>query len=131
LTGSTAGATLNGLTATPNNVPAGSALTNPLPGWPVGRCPRLAVYLQRTPPLPPAHSLLQSLAFVHRSAGGAHPRSHKYLHHTIPSGRINGTYDQRFNLDSASSFNPAFITANGGSPASATVALVAGLNAGR
>jgi hypothetical protein len=42
----------------------------------------------------------------------------------------SGTYDQTFDLLNSSSYNPAFITANGGTAASAEIALLAGLAAG-
>lgn len=47
----------------------------------------------------------------------------------FPLGVTAGAYDSTFDLGAATSWNPAFITANGGSPASAEAALVAGLNA--
>lgn len=43
----------------------------------------------------------------------------------------SGTYDQTFDLGSLSSFNAAFVTANGGTPAGAAAALTAGLLAGQ
>ena len=49
----------------------------------------------------------------------------------FPLGGTAGTYDFTFDLTAATSWNPAFITANGGSTASAEAALVAGLNADR
>ena len=49
----------------------------------------------------------------------------------FPAGVTSGTYDQTFNITLASSFNPAFVTANGGTTALAWAALFAGLNAGR
>jgi hypothetical protein len=42
----------------------------------------------------------------------------------------SGTYDNTLNLTLASSYNPAFVTANGGTPASAEAALLAGIAAG-
>ena len=48
----------------------------------------------------------------------------------FPSGVTSGTYDHTFDMTSASSYNPAFLTANGGAPLSAFDALVAGLNSG-
>src|SRR5437762_2182590 len=48
----------------------------------------------------------------------------------FPGGVTSGTYDHTFDMTLASSYNPAFVTANGGTPASAFAALVAGLNAG-
>jgi CHRD domain-containing protein len=49
----------------------------------------------------------------------------------FPLGVTSGTYDQTFDMTLASSYNPAFITANGGTPASAEAALFAGLAGGR
>ena len=49
----------------------------------------------------------------------------------FPLGGTFGSYDNTFNMTLASSYNASFITANGGSPASAFTALVAGLDAGR
>jgi len=49
----------------------------------------------------------------------------------FPSGVTAGTYDQTFNMLLASSYNPSFVTANGGTPASAWTALRAGISAGR
>jgi hypothetical protein len=49
----------------------------------------------------------------------------------FPAGVTAGSYDQIFDLTLASSFNGAFITANGGNPAGAEAALAAGLDAGR
>ena len=48
----------------------------------------------------------------------------------FPGGVTSGTYDHTFDMTLASSYNSAFVTANGGTPASAFAALVAGLNAG-
>lgn len=48
----------------------------------------------------------------------------------FPVGVTAGTYDQTFNMLEASSYNPAFISANGGTAASAFDALVGGLNNG-
>ena len=45
----------------------------------------------------------------------------------FPSGVTSGTYDQTFDLSLAVSWNPAFITANGGTPASAEAAFGNGL----
>ena len=47
----------------------------------------------------------------------------------FPVGVTSGVYDATFDLASATSWNPAFVTANGGSTASAELALLAGLNA--
>ena len=48
----------------------------------------------------------------------------------FPLGVTVGTYDQVFDLTLASSFNPAFITANGGTVAGAEAALEHGLFSG-
>jgi CHRD domain len=48
----------------------------------------------------------------------------------LPMGVTSGTFDQFDDLTLASSYNPAFITANGGTTASAEAALLAGLVAG-
>lgn len=49
----------------------------------------------------------------------------------FPLGVTAGTYDHTFDLTLASSWNPAFITANGGTAAGAQAALLAGLASGR
>ncbi|TXL64827.1 CHRD domain-containing protein [Zeimonas arvi] len=49
----------------------------------------------------------------------------------FPLGVASGTYDQTFDLTLASSWNPGFITANGGMLTSAEAALAAGLAAGK
>jgi hypothetical protein len=49
----------------------------------------------------------------------------------FPLGVRAGTYEIKLNLLLASSYNPSFVTANGGTPASAEVALLAGLAAGK
>jgi hypothetical protein len=54
---------------------------------------------------------------------------------TVPSfpgfpTATSGTYDHTFDLLSLSTYNPAFVTANGGTAASAEAALLAGLAAG-
>ena len=49
----------------------------------------------------------------------------------FPLGVTAGAYDFTFDLSSATSWNLAFITANGGSPASAEAALLAGLDSER
>ena len=49
----------------------------------------------------------------------------------FPSGVNAGTYDHNFDMTLASSYNPAYITANGGTPASAFAALKAAISAGR
>jgi hypothetical protein len=45
----------------------------------------------------------------------------------FPIGVTSGTYDHFFDLTLASSFNPSFITANGGTTASAETAFAASL----
>ena len=49
----------------------------------------------------------------------------------FPSGVTAGTYDQTFNMLLASSYNPSYITNNGGTPASAFAALRAAISAGK
>jgi hypothetical protein len=49
----------------------------------------------------------------------------------FPLGVKNGTYDQTFDMSLAASYNPAFITANGNTVASAEAVLFAGLLAGK
>src|SRR5678809_1004337 len=49
----------------------------------------------------------------------------------FPLGVRSGTYDHTFDMTLASSYNPAYITANGRTPASAFVALKAAIAAGR
>lgn len=44
----------------------------------------------------------------------------------FPAGVKEGTYDRTFNMTQNTSFNAAYITANGGTPASAEAALMAG-----
>jgi hypothetical protein len=48
----------------------------------------------------------------------------------FPLGVMSGTYDDTLDMTSLASFNPAFVTANGGTAASAFAVLLAGLNAG-
>jgi hypothetical protein len=48
----------------------------------------------------------------------------------FPLGVTSGTYNMTFDLTMASSYNPAFVTANGGTVAGAEAALEAGLLAG-
>jgi len=48
-----------------------------------------------------------------------------------PLGVTSGSYDQTFDLTLAASFNPAFVTASGGTPAGAESALAAALAADR
>jgi hypothetical protein len=49
----------------------------------------------------------------------------------FPLGVMSGTYDMTFDMTSLASFNSAFVTANGGTAASAFAALLAGLNDGQ
>jgi len=49
----------------------------------------------------------------------------------FPLGVTSGTYDSTFDLLTAGSYNPAFVSANGGTPASAEAALLAAIGAGR
>jgi hypothetical protein len=49
----------------------------------------------------------------------------------FPSGVTSGTYDHTFDMLLSSSYNPAYITANGGTPASAWAALKAAIAAGK
>ncbi|HJS54759.1 MAG TPA: CHRD domain-containing protein [Chitinophagaceae bacterium] len=49
----------------------------------------------------------------------------------FPSGVTVGTYDQTFNMLLSSSYNPAYVTNNGGTPATAFAALRAAIGAGR
>jgi hypothetical protein len=48
----------------------------------------------------------------------------------FPLGVTSGTYSQTFDMTDPSSYNPGFVTANGGTAASAEAALFAGLQAG-
>jgi len=48
----------------------------------------------------------------------------------FPIGVTSGTYSSVFDLTSASTYNPAFIAANGGSVAGAEAALLAGIESG-
>jgi hypothetical protein len=48
----------------------------------------------------------------------------------FPIGVTSGTYDNILDMTAASSYNPAFVTANGGSVASAEAAIFSGLAAG-
>jgi CHRD domain/PEP-CTERM motif len=50
---------------------------------------------------------------------------------SFPLGVTFGTYLQTFDLNAAGSYNPAFITANGGTVAGAKATLVGGLLAGQ
>jgi len=49
----------------------------------------------------------------------------------FPSGVTSGTYDNTLDLTQASSYNPAFVTANGGTTAGAEAALLSALAAGK
>lgn len=49
----------------------------------------------------------------------------------FPSGVTHGFYERLFDLTLASSYNNAFRLANGGTPASAETALIAGFDAGK
>jgi hypothetical protein len=49
----------------------------------------------------------------------------------FPLGVTSGTFNNTYDLTQASSWNAAFITANGGTPAGAEAALAAGLDQGR
>jgi len=49
----------------------------------------------------------------------------------FPLGNTFGSYDHTFEMGLASSYNPAFITANGGTVSSAFSALLAGVDEGR
>ena len=49
----------------------------------------------------------------------------------FPLGNTFGSYDQTFDLSLASSWNPAYITANGGTVANAFAAFSTGMNAGK
>jgi hypothetical protein len=49
----------------------------------------------------------------------------------FPSGVTSGTYSNLFDMTLASSYNPAFVTANGGTTASAEAVLFAGITAGQ
>jgi CHRD domain len=48
----------------------------------------------------------------------------------FPVGVMSGTYDMDFDTTLASTYNPAFVTANGGTVAAAEAALFAGMTAG-
>jgi hypothetical protein len=49
----------------------------------------------------------------------------------FPAGVTSGSYDQTFDLSSASSFNVSFLNSNGGTDEGAEAALAAGLAAGK
>jgi hypothetical protein len=48
----------------------------------------------------------------------------------FPIGVTSGTYDHTFDMTMASTYNPAYVTANGGTPASAEAALASSLASG-
>src|SRR5947207_10788649 len=48
----------------------------------------------------------------------------------FPGGVTAGSYDNTLDLTSLTSYNPAFVTANGGTAASAEAALIAGITQG-
>jgi hypothetical protein len=49
----------------------------------------------------------------------------------FPLGVTSGIYDNMFDMTMAASYNPAFITASGGTPALAFAALLGGMNDGK
>jgi hypothetical protein len=49
----------------------------------------------------------------------------------FPTGVTSGTYDHTFDLSSAATWNPSFITNNGGTTLSAETAFFSGMTAGR
>jgi len=49
----------------------------------------------------------------------------------FPLGVTSGTYDHTFDLTAASSYNPAYVTANGGTTAGAEAALLAAMASGK
>jgi hypothetical protein len=49
----------------------------------------------------------------------------------FPSGVTSGSYDNTFDMTLSSSYNPAYVTANGGTPASAETALFSAIGAGK
>jgi hypothetical protein len=49
----------------------------------------------------------------------------------FPLGVTSGSMDQTYDMTQAGSWNPAYITANGGTPASAEATLLAGIAAGQ
>jgi hypothetical protein len=50
---------------------------------------------------------------------------------SFPIGVTSGTYSHTFDMLNAASYNPAFVTAHGGTAASAAAALLAGMQAGQ
>jgi hypothetical protein len=63
------------------------------------------------------------------STAGVATRTPTFL--GFPSGVTSGTYDHTYDMTVASSYNAAFITANGGTVSTALNALLAGLDAGK
>jgi hypothetical protein len=49
----------------------------------------------------------------------------------FPTGTTSGTYDNTLDLQNLTSYNPAFVAANGGTAATAEAALIAGITSGR
>jgi hypothetical protein len=49
----------------------------------------------------------------------------------FPLGVTSGSYDHVFDLTQASTYNPAFVTAHGGTVSGAEIALIAGLQGGQ
>lgn len=49
----------------------------------------------------------------------------------FPSGVTSGTYDNTLDMTMASSYNPSYVTNNGGTPAGAETALFSGIAAGK
>ena len=49
----------------------------------------------------------------------------------FPLGVTSGTFDNTLDMTNASSYNPSFITANGGTPATAMAALIAGFDSSK
>ena len=49
----------------------------------------------------------------------------------FPAGGTSGTYNKTFDMTLTASYNPAYITANGGTPASAFAALITAFNDGK
>jgi hypothetical protein len=49
----------------------------------------------------------------------------------FPLGVTSGVYDHTFDLTQSSSYNPAYVTANGGTVAAANAALLAAIAAGK
>lgn len=50
---------------------------------------------------------------------------------SFPSGVTSGSYDRTFDLTLSSSYNPAFVTANGGTVSGALNSLITGFDSGR